>query len=274
VGRDGISTIEQMAHLKAEVLRRARRAIVVNAEDRLCLRAAAPLSGVRRSFLRGMLITRWYQQRRGRGSTACGRAFFGREVIVHRRSGRRTELVAHQRSSDDGRANSGKRRQRACRAAIAIAWVCRPMPSAGPGSVPQRREQNPAGSTSSKASRSRSWWISATIRRCDPACRGHSPTRRQGQKDPCQYQAGQPACGARRQGGTGARGRIRLLRLFVRSGLRKQNPSLLACSRCGSRGVAGCACWRGLRARQHRRAGGSCESDSIGRRQRSAGTWS
>ncbi len=37
VGRDGIQSLEQMARLKAEVLERATHAIVVNAEDPLCL---------------------------------------------------------------------------------------------------------------------------------------------------------------------------------------------------------------------------------------------
>lgn len=37
IGVDGIDTLEQMAVLKAEVLERARNAIVVNANDRLCM---------------------------------------------------------------------------------------------------------------------------------------------------------------------------------------------------------------------------------------------
>lgn len=37
IGVDGIDTLEQMAVLKAEVLERARNAIVVNADDRLCM---------------------------------------------------------------------------------------------------------------------------------------------------------------------------------------------------------------------------------------------
>jgi cyanophycin synthetase len=37
LGRDGVDTLEQMADLKGEVLRRARRAVVVNAEDPLCM---------------------------------------------------------------------------------------------------------------------------------------------------------------------------------------------------------------------------------------------
>ncbi|MCB0933207.1 MAG: hypothetical protein KDB71_15080 [Mycobacterium sp.] len=37
IGVDGIHTLEQMAELKAEVLRRASEAIVINAEDPLCL---------------------------------------------------------------------------------------------------------------------------------------------------------------------------------------------------------------------------------------------
>lgn len=37
LGVDGIDTLEQMAELKAEVLARARRAVVVNADDPLCL---------------------------------------------------------------------------------------------------------------------------------------------------------------------------------------------------------------------------------------------
>lgn len=46
IGVDGVETLEQMAELKAEVLERATEAIVVNAEDRLCLamRARAPIS--------------------------------------------------------------------------------------------------------------------------------------------------------------------------------------------------------------------------------------
>ena len=46
IGADGIATLEQMAELKAEVLERATDAVVVNAEDPLCLamraRASAP----------------------------------------------------------------------------------------------------------------------------------------------------------------------------------------------------------------------------------------
>lgn len=37
LGVDGIHTVEQMAHVKAEVLRRADDAVIVNAEDPLCL---------------------------------------------------------------------------------------------------------------------------------------------------------------------------------------------------------------------------------------------
>jgi cyanophycin synthetase len=37
IGIDGIATLDDMARLKAEVLRRARSAIVINAEDRRCL---------------------------------------------------------------------------------------------------------------------------------------------------------------------------------------------------------------------------------------------
>lgn len=37
IGVDGVDTLEQMAELKAEVLERARNAIVVNADDRLCM---------------------------------------------------------------------------------------------------------------------------------------------------------------------------------------------------------------------------------------------
>jgi len=37
IGEDGVETLEQMAELKAEVLERARRAVVVNADDPLCM---------------------------------------------------------------------------------------------------------------------------------------------------------------------------------------------------------------------------------------------
>ena len=53
IGVDGIETIEQMAELKAEVLERATGAIVVNAEDPLCLamraRAGRPVILVART---------------------------------------------------------------------------------------------------------------------------------------------------------------------------------------------------------------------------------
>lgn len=41
IGIDGIATLEQMASLKAEVLERATGAVVVNADDRLCLQMRA-----------------------------------------------------------------------------------------------------------------------------------------------------------------------------------------------------------------------------------------
>lgn len=50
LGVDGIDTLRQMAELKAEVLERATQAIVVNAEDPLCL-AMRARSGTRRHIL-------------------------------------------------------------------------------------------------------------------------------------------------------------------------------------------------------------------------------
>lgn len=50
IGVDGIDTIEQMAELKAEVLQRSTNAVVVNADDPLCLRAMAG-AGTQRSIL-------------------------------------------------------------------------------------------------------------------------------------------------------------------------------------------------------------------------------
>ncbi len=45
IGVDGIDSIEEMAALKSEVLYRAKKAIVVNAEDPLCLKAIRKLKG-------------------------------------------------------------------------------------------------------------------------------------------------------------------------------------------------------------------------------------
>ena len=50
IGTDGINTLEQMAQLKAEVLERASQAIVVNADDQLCL-AMRSRSGTDRHIL-------------------------------------------------------------------------------------------------------------------------------------------------------------------------------------------------------------------------------
>lgn len=48
LGQNGIETLEQMAALKSGVLRRARNAVVINAEDRLCLETTADIETPRR----------------------------------------------------------------------------------------------------------------------------------------------------------------------------------------------------------------------------------
>lgn len=50
IGVDGIDTVEQMAELKAEVLQRARHAVVVNADDPLCM-AMRSRAGTNRHIL-------------------------------------------------------------------------------------------------------------------------------------------------------------------------------------------------------------------------------
>jgi cyanophycin synthetase len=45
IGVDGVNTLQQMAVLKAEVLKRAKQAVVVNAEDPICL-GVLPLAGM------------------------------------------------------------------------------------------------------------------------------------------------------------------------------------------------------------------------------------
>ena len=50
IGSDGIESLQQMAELKAEVLQRARRAIVINADDDLCL-AMRPRAGTDRHLM-------------------------------------------------------------------------------------------------------------------------------------------------------------------------------------------------------------------------------
>ena len=52
IGADGIDTLEQMAELKAEVLERAGRAIVINADDPRCL-AMRSRAGTDRHILVG-----------------------------------------------------------------------------------------------------------------------------------------------------------------------------------------------------------------------------
>lgn len=52
IGVDGIDTLEQMATLKAEVLKRAKQAVVVNAQDPRCMRVL-PLAGAKRCILVG-----------------------------------------------------------------------------------------------------------------------------------------------------------------------------------------------------------------------------
>jgi cyanophycin synthetase len=94
VGRDGIETIEQMAELKAELLRRARRAVVVNGEDVRCVRAAAAAKGVRRIlFVRHEDHPAVAAAARQGVDCVVAESFAEGEVLVHRCGTERTELI-------------------------------------------------------------------------------------------------------------------------------------------------------------------------------------
>jgi len=85
LGVDGIDTLEQMAELKSEVLARADRAIVVNAEDPLCLAMRARAVTDRHILVaRGPLVEAVVEHRRGGGEA----------VFIDTRQGRRWIVVA------------------------------------------------------------------------------------------------------------------------------------------------------------------------------------
>ena len=85
LGVDGIHTLEQMAELKAEVLQRATRAIVVNAEDPLCMAMR-----VRASAGRHILVARTPEV----GALAEHRRGGGEAVFLDTRGGRRMIVLA------------------------------------------------------------------------------------------------------------------------------------------------------------------------------------
>lgn len=85
LGVDGVDTTEQMAELKAEVLQRATEAIVVNAEDPLCLAMRA-----RASTSRHILVARTPQI----GAIASHRRDGGEAVYIDDRRGRRRIILA------------------------------------------------------------------------------------------------------------------------------------------------------------------------------------
>ena len=79
LGVDGIDTLEQMAELKAEVLARARRAVVVNADDPLCL-AMRSRAGTDRHIL--------VSRDRANPAVAEHRRRGGESVVLQDRDGR------------------------------------------------------------------------------------------------------------------------------------------------------------------------------------------
>jgi cyanophycin synthetase len=94
LGVDGIHTLEQMAEIKAEVLQRATRAIVVNAEDPLCMAMR-----VRASAGRHILVARTpevgalAEHRRGGGEAVFLDTRGGRRMIVLAAAATETELM-------------------------------------------------------------------------------------------------------------------------------------------------------------------------------------
>jgi cyanophycin synthetase len=91
LGVDGIDTLEQMAELKAEVLARARRAVVVNADDPLCLAMRA-----RAGTDRHILVTR----DRANPAVAVHRRCGGEAVVLEDRDGRACIVLAAGESDD------------------------------------------------------------------------------------------------------------------------------------------------------------------------------
>ena len=95
LGVDGIDTLEQMAELKAEVLQRATEAIVVNAQDPLCLAMRA-----RAATDRHILVARTpdvdavAQHRRDGGEAVFLDDRGGRPWIILATGGSQTELMA------------------------------------------------------------------------------------------------------------------------------------------------------------------------------------
>lgn len=85
IGVDGIETIEQMAELKAEVLERATGAIVVNAEDPLCLAMRA-----RAGTARHILVARTPDVAAVDEHRRAG----GEAVVIDQRHGRRWIVLA------------------------------------------------------------------------------------------------------------------------------------------------------------------------------------
>ncbi len=95
VGIDGIDTLEQMAHLKAEVLERATGAIVVNADDELCLQMR-DRAGCRRHILvaRTAENTPVVEHRRDGGEALFIAKRSGRRMIVLAEGEVETDLMA------------------------------------------------------------------------------------------------------------------------------------------------------------------------------------
>ena len=94
IGVDGIDTIEQIAELKAEVLERATEAIVVNAEDPLCLAMRARAGTGRHILVARKAAVDVVGEHRRRGGEAVFLADRGgRPWIILAAGGAETELM-------------------------------------------------------------------------------------------------------------------------------------------------------------------------------------
>ncbi len=95
LGVDGIDTLEQMAELKAEVLQRATRAVVVNAEDPLCLAMRGRASAGRHILVaRNPDVGAIAEHRRGGGEAVFIDTRRGRRRIILATGSAETELMA------------------------------------------------------------------------------------------------------------------------------------------------------------------------------------